>query len=219
MNNKKYDMNEYGHYHIPMVLYKHQEDEDNNVGPIIYIRKGELKMKNNKGFSLVELIIVIAIMAILVGVLAPNLIVYIEKTNVSNDVQVCDTLRTAVKTALADPTVVTDPAFVDPFGGATSSAVAVDTFIAAGGSKFQSAVIDSTGAPAGTSSLNGWLQTQCKSTPAKTNGIFTVAKHNDEIGVYIDNSDMTGKKRTGITGAPSSTNDTIFAGNRTAMGW
>ncbi|MBR3517707.1 MAG: prepilin-type N-terminal cleavage/methylation domain-containing protein, partial [Lachnospiraceae bacterium] len=31
-------------------------------------------MKNNKGFSLVELIIVIAIMAILVGVMAPQLI-------------------------------------------------------------------------------------------------------------------------------------------------
>ncbi|MCQ2541905.1 MAG: prepilin-type N-terminal cleavage/methylation domain-containing protein, partial [Lachnospiraceae bacterium] len=30
-------------------------------------------MKNNKGFSLVELIIVIAIMAILVGVIAPQL--------------------------------------------------------------------------------------------------------------------------------------------------
>ncbi|HAL02696.1 MAG TPA: hypothetical protein DCP07_05005, partial [Lachnospiraceae bacterium] len=36
-------------------------------------------MKNNKGFSLVELIIVIAIMAILVGVMAPQLIKYIEK--------------------------------------------------------------------------------------------------------------------------------------------
>ena len=37
-------------------------------------------MKNNKGFSLVELIIVIAIMAILVGVIAPQLILYIEKS-------------------------------------------------------------------------------------------------------------------------------------------
>ena len=63
-------------------------------------------MKNNKGFSLVELIIVIAIMAILVGVMAPQLIKYIEKTNVSADVQVCDSVRTALTTACLDPDVV-----------------------------------------------------------------------------------------------------------------
>ena len=64
-------------------------------------------MKNNKGFSLVELIIVIAIMAILVGVMAPQLIKYIEKTNVSADVQVCDTVRQAIQTAYLDPAIVT----------------------------------------------------------------------------------------------------------------
>ena len=63
-------------------------------------------MKNNKGFSLVELIIVIAIMAILVGVMAPQLIKYIEKTNVSSDVQLCDSVRTALNTACLDPDVV-----------------------------------------------------------------------------------------------------------------
>ena len=63
-------------------------------------------MKNNKGFSLVELIIVIAIMAILVGVMAPQLIKYIEKTNVSADTQLCDSIRTALTTACMDPDVV-----------------------------------------------------------------------------------------------------------------
>ena len=37
------------------------------------------KQKNNKGFSLVELIVVVAIMAVLVGVLAPAYLRYIEK--------------------------------------------------------------------------------------------------------------------------------------------
>lgn len=73
-------------------------------------------MKNNKGFSLVELIIVIAIMAILVGVMAPQLIRYIEKTKESSDVQLLDTVRSAVTTAILDPTVVTDSSVTIPTG-------------------------------------------------------------------------------------------------------
>ncbi|MDE6531272.1 MAG: type II secretion system GspH family protein [Lachnospiraceae bacterium] len=63
-------------------------------------------MKNNKGFSLVELIIVIAIMAILVGVMAPQLIKYIEKSNVSADTQLAGTVQTAATTAMMDPEVL-----------------------------------------------------------------------------------------------------------------
>ena len=41
-----------------------------------------MKKTNNKGFSLVELIIVVAIMAILIGVLAPQYIKYVEKSSI-----------------------------------------------------------------------------------------------------------------------------------------
>lgn len=45
------------------------------------------KSLTNKGFSLVELIIVIAIMAVLVGVLAPQFLKYVERSRKSTDVQ------------------------------------------------------------------------------------------------------------------------------------
>jgi len=59
--------------------------------------------KNNKGFSLVELIIVIAIMAALVAILAPQYLKYVEKSRVSADQTTLDNLMTAVQVAVADP--------------------------------------------------------------------------------------------------------------------
>ena len=66
------------------------------------------KRLGNKGFSLVELIVVIAIMAVLVGVLAPTLIKNVEKSRESTDLQNLDSLRGAVVTALSTESVASE---------------------------------------------------------------------------------------------------------------
>ncbi len=65
---------------------------------------------NNKGFSLVELIIVIAIMAVLIGVLAPQFIKYVERSRESTDLQNVEEVKTAIETYVADHGEETLPA-------------------------------------------------------------------------------------------------------------
>lgn len=60
------------------------------------------KKKNNKGFTLVELVIVIAILAILVGLLAPQYTKYVEKSRKAADVNNMDELIKAVEVHVID---------------------------------------------------------------------------------------------------------------------
>lgn len=65
------------------------------------------KKKNNKGFTLVELVIAIAILAILVGLLAPQYTKYVEKSRKAADASNLDEMVKAVQTYAANevPTV------------------------------------------------------------------------------------------------------------------
>lgn len=60
------------------------------------------KKLNNKGFSLVELIIVIAIMAVLIGLLAPQFIKYVQRSRYSTDVKNGQEIATVIQTLIAD---------------------------------------------------------------------------------------------------------------------
>lgn len=60
------------------------------------------KKKNNKGFTLVELVIVIAILALLVGLLAPQYTKYVEKTRKAADADNLEEMVKAVQVYEAD---------------------------------------------------------------------------------------------------------------------
>ena len=60
------------------------------------------KKGNNKGFSLVELIVVVAIMAVLLGVLVPTLIRHVESSKLGKDKQAIDNVKEAIEIALAN---------------------------------------------------------------------------------------------------------------------
>lgn len=56
----------------------------------------------HEGFSLIELIIAIAILVILTGLLAPQFMKYIEKSREAKDMQTLDTIYTGVQGALTN---------------------------------------------------------------------------------------------------------------------
>ncbi len=61
-----------------------------------------MKKMNNKGFSLIELIIVIAIMAVLVAIIAPNLTKYLGKSKDQTDKSNLDEIKKQTKNAISD---------------------------------------------------------------------------------------------------------------------
>lgn len=63
------------------------------------------KKMNNKGFSLVELIIVIAIMVVLIVVLAPQYLKYVEKSRVASDQTTIVEYINAMQVIAADPDI------------------------------------------------------------------------------------------------------------------
>lgn len=87
---------------------------------------------NNKGFSLVELIIVIAIMAVLIGVLAPQYLKYVEKSRRSSDLDNWDTIISTVEIYASDPThTITGDGTVDFSAKGAAGTVTSGSWVAA----------------------------------------------------------------------------------------
>ena len=84
--------------------------------------KAKNEKRDNKGFSLVELIIVIAIMAILVGIVGTQVIPYISKSKVAKDQQVLNSISTAAVTAYSENGATANMT-IDVFGAAPTDAI------------------------------------------------------------------------------------------------
>ena len=81
-----------------------------------------MKKLNNKGFSLVELIIVIAIMAVLIAVLAPQFLRYVERSRISRDNSAIGEIATSIKAGMADEGI--NAGLITAGGAATYTAAA-----------------------------------------------------------------------------------------------
>lgn len=79
--------------------------------------------KDNKGFSLVELIVVVAIMAVLMVVVTPALLRYVEKTRLQRDNSAIAEVANASKIACASETINTE---ISALSGGTVVSIAAD---------------------------------------------------------------------------------------------
>lgn len=59
-------------------------------------------LKNNKGFTLIEIVIVIVIIAILAAMLVPSMLSWIDSANQRTFLSACDSIETAVLTRASE---------------------------------------------------------------------------------------------------------------------
>ena len=139
------------------------------------------KKKNNKGFTLVELVIVIAILAILVGLLAPQYTKYVEKSRKSADANNLEEIVKAFKTAVSDPDYVIQEGNYQIVMKTTGTTI---TFTATAGTQ------------AGTTT-NDWTA----AISALTEYSFTSGTENTDLKLKSSRWNATGTANVGTTAA------------------
>jgi type IV pilus assembly protein PilA len=131
-------------------------------------------MKGDAGFSLVELIIVIAIMAALIAILAPQYIKYVEKSRVAADETVAAELLQAAKVAASDPDVSISADCTVVWTGTTG----VVTYTG-GNTNFESAVTSSIG---GSTTI---ATTKSATHKAAAADVYTVTVDYETTGIEV----------------------------------
>ena len=152
------------------------------------------KRVGSKGFSLVELIIVIAIMAILVGIMAPQLIKYLEKAKVGSDTQMLNAVYAAVVYATVDKDVLDDPNAKAIIDSMVAAPIKLEDIMTPSGNRLEETVKSSLG----WSTLSQtYYETLLKSTHTSDSEIWIQYKGSsvNPIAMWITYTDETGKKQ------------------------
>lgn len=92
------------------------------------------KKNGTKGFSMIELIIVIAIMAILIALIGTQLIPYLEKSRTNKDLNTLDSAMTALSSVIVDYEIDTATAFASGIELTNSN---LETLAAGAGASFE----------------------------------------------------------------------------------
>lgn len=150
------------------------------------------KEMNNKGFSLVELIIVIAIMVVLIAVLAPQYLKYVEKSRVASDQTTIVEYINAMQVIAADPDITLSSSKSYTLTNSSSATIAVSPDLAS--------ELTSQGMLDATAAAGGKLQ----STAYSTANLNIVLKYNTGTKIWevINNGgdvEVSGKLKTAAT--------------------
>ena len=144
-------------------------------------------------FSLVELIIVIAIMAILIGIVALAVIPYLEKSRVGKDQQTVDTVYSAFQATLADQKITANATVTIPSTGDATATIGTD----AQNKAFIEAMAKALNAE-NASDISSGTAGKLESADAKDKGITcTYTKSSGKIEVFATGTQGNGKTLIG----------------------
>jgi prepilin-type N-terminal cleavage/methylation domain-containing protein len=145
--------------------------------------------KNNKGFTLVELIIVIAIIAVLGAVIAPQYIKYVEKSKEASDKAAVAEILHAAEVAAADPSVT--PVNGKTMGITITASTGVITITTTGD---ESGLADSVSKSVGTGK-------KLQSTDGKGFGSLGIKLTDGSVAWDTDSATKIAKLENGISGS------------------